>query len=92
MFMAGDKRANKNIATRNYELYQCTDLRDTRVIESSLSSLEKFQKRNSGWALCMAYIINLTVNAKKHNSARGMFIKLPREIMLKRAVKRSKRG
>ncbi|KYN14562.1 hypothetical protein ALC57_13224 [Trachymyrmex cornetzi] len=27
-FVAGDKRANKSIATRNYELYRCTDLRE----------------------------------------------------------------
>ncbi|KYQ53600.1 hypothetical protein ALC60_00220, partial [Trachymyrmex zeteki] len=30
-FVAGDKRANKSIATRNHQLYQCTDLRDKHV-------------------------------------------------------------
>ena len=27
-FVKGDKQANKSIATQNYELYQCTDLRE----------------------------------------------------------------
>ncbi|KYN23130.1 hypothetical protein ALC57_04454, partial [Trachymyrmex cornetzi] len=87
-FVAGDKRANKSIATRNYELYRYTDLREwyvTRVVEPILTSLEEFQERDSGWAL--SRILNLVVNANKHNPLRaGCHIKLPREIMLKRAV------
>ncbi|KYQ47054.1 hypothetical protein ALC60_13929, partial [Trachymyrmex zeteki] len=87
-FVAGDKRANKSITTRNYELYQCTDLREwymSRVVEPVLASLEEFQERDSGWAL--SRILNLTVNANKLNPLRaGCHIKLPREIMLKRAV------
>ncbi|KYN20689.1 hypothetical protein ALC57_06948 [Trachymyrmex cornetzi] len=87
-FVAGNKRANKSIATRNYELYRYTDLREwyvTRVVEPILISLEEFQERDSGWAL--SRILNLAVNANKHNPLRaGCHIKLPREIMLKRAV------
>ena len=42
-FVASDKRENKRIATRNYKLYQCTDLREwyvSCVTEPTLSSLE----------------------------------------------------
>ncbi|KYN21204.1 hypothetical protein ALC57_06432 [Trachymyrmex cornetzi] len=87
-FVAGDERANKSIATRNYELYRYTDLREwyvTSVVESILSSLEEFQERDSGWVL--SRILNLAVNANKLNPLRaGCHIKLPREIMLKRTV------
>ncbi|KYN10235.1 hypothetical protein ALC57_17633, partial [Trachymyrmex cornetzi] len=87
-FVTGDKRANKSIATRNYELYLYTDLREwsvTRVVEPILTSLEEFQERDSGWAL--SRILNLAVNANKHTPLRaGCHIKLQREIMLKRAV------
>ncbi|XP_018393244.1 PREDICTED: uncharacterized protein LOC108772246 [Cyphomyrmex costatus] len=87
-FVAGDKRANKSIATRNYEIYRCTDQREwyvSRVVEPILASLEEFQERDSGWAL--SRILNLIVNANKLNPLRaGCHIKLPREIMLKRAV------
>ncbi|KYM95371.1 hypothetical protein ALC62_13985, partial [Cyphomyrmex costatus] len=87
-FVAGDKRANKSIATRNYEIYRCTDQREwyvSRVVEPILASLEEFQERDSGWAL--SRILNLNVNANKLNPLRaGCHIKLPREIMLKRAV------
>ncbi|KYQ51396.1 hypothetical protein ALC60_09506 [Trachymyrmex zeteki] len=50
-FVAGDKRANKSIATRNYKLYQCIDLREwymSRVVEPVLASLEEFQERDNG--------------------------------------------
>ncbi|KYN09117.1 hypothetical protein ALC57_18748, partial [Trachymyrmex cornetzi] len=87
-FVAGDKRANKSIAPRNYELYRYSDLREwyvTRVVEPILTSLEEFQERDSGWAL--SRILNLAVNVNKHNPLRaGCHIKLPREIMLKRTV------
>ncbi|KYM95737.1 hypothetical protein ALC62_13644, partial [Cyphomyrmex costatus] len=87
-FVAGDKRANKSIATRNYEIYRCTDQREwyvSRVVEPILASLEEFQERDSGWAL--SRILNLTVNVNKLNPLRaGCHIKLPREIMSKRAV------
>ncbi|XP_018368542.1 PREDICTED: uncharacterized protein LOC108764694 [Trachymyrmex cornetzi] len=55
-FMAGDKRANKSMATRNIEVFQCTDLHEwyvTRVVEPILASPEEFQKRDSGWALSL---------------------------------------
>ncbi|KYQ49092.1 hypothetical protein ALC60_11847, partial [Trachymyrmex zeteki] len=87
-FVAGDKRANKSIATRNYDLYQCTDLREwymSCVVEPVLASLEEFQERDNGWAL--SRILNLTVNVNRYNLLRaGCHIKLPREIMLKRTV------
>ncbi|KYN14580.1 hypothetical protein ALC57_13214, partial [Trachymyrmex cornetzi] len=87
-FVTSDKRANKSISTRNYELYQYTDLREwyvTRVVEPILTSLEEFQERDSGWAL--SRILNLAVNANKHTPlCAGCHIKLPREIILKRAV------
>jgi len=60
------KRVNKSIAIRNFEIFQCTNLREwyvLRIIEPTLSSLEEFQKRDS----IVAYILNLTVNINKHN-------------------------
>jgi len=53
-FVTGDKRANKSVSTRNYKLFRTSDLREwyeRRVIEPTLSSLEEFQERDSGWAL-----------------------------------------
>jgi len=88
-FVAGDKRANKSIATRNYELFRSSDLQEwyeSRVVEPTLTSLEKFQERDSGWAL--SRIINLLINnINKYNPLHaGCYIELPREIKLKRAV------
>jgi len=40
-FVAGDKRANKSIATGNYELFQLSDLQEwyeSRVVEPTLTS------------------------------------------------------
>jgi len=87
-FVTGDKRANKSITTRNYELFRSSDLQewyDSRVVESILTSLEEFQERDSGWAL--SRIINLLINVNKYNPLHaGCYIELPREIKLKRAV------
>jgi len=87
-FVAGDKRANKSIATRNYELFRSTDLQEwyeLRVVEPTLASLEEFQERDSGWAL--SRILNLTINVNKYNPLHaGCHIQLPREIKIKRAV------
>ncbi|XP_071578695.1 uncharacterized protein [Temnothorax nylanderi] len=87
-FVAGDKRANKSIATRNYELFRESDLCEwykRHVIEPTLASLEEFQERDSGWAL--SRILNLTVNVNKYNPLHaGCFVEIPREIKLKRAV------
>jgi len=50
-FVAGEKSANKSIATRNYELFRSTDLQEwyeLRVVEPILASLKKFQERDSG--------------------------------------------
>ncbi|XP_070165276.1 uncharacterized protein [Polyergus mexicanus] len=87
-FVTGDKRANKSINTRNYELFRTSDLREwyeRRVVEPTLASLEEFQERDSGWAL--SRILDLNVNINKYNPLRaGCHIKLPREITMKRAV------
>jgi len=87
-FVTGDKRANKSITTRNYELFRSSDLQEwyqSRVIEPTLTSLEEFQERDSGWAL--SRIINLLININKYNPLHaGCHIELPREIKLKRAV------
>jgi len=61
-FVAGDKHANKSI-TRNYELFRSSDLQEwyeSRVVEPTLTLLEEFQERDSGWAL--SRIINLLIN------------------------------
>jgi len=87
-FVADDKRANKSITTRNYELFRSSDLQEwyqSRIIEPTLTSLEEFQERDSGWAL--SRILNLTINVNKYNPLHaGCYIELPREIKLKRAV------
>ncbi|XP_070169738.1 uncharacterized protein, partial [Polyergus mexicanus] len=87
-FVTGDKRANKSINTRNYELFRTSDLREwyeRRIVEPTLASLEEFQERDSGWAL--SRILDLNVNINKYNPLRaGCHIKLPREITMKRAV------
>jgi len=46
-FVAGDKYANKSIATRNYKLFQTSNLHEwyeLRVVEPILTSLEEFQE------------------------------------------------
>jgi len=87
-FVTGDKRANKSITTRNYELFRSSDLQEwyeLRVVEPTLASLEEFQERDSGWAL--SRIINLLININKYNPLHaGCYIELPREIKLKKAV------
>jgi len=85
-FVAGDKRANKSIATRNYELFRTSDLQEwyeSRIVEPTLTSLKEFQERDSRWALSL----NLLINVNKYNYLHaGCYIELPREIKLKRAV------
>jgi len=88
-FVVGDKCVNKNITTRNYELFRSSNLQEwyeSRVVESTLTSLEEFQEeRDSGWTL--SRIINLLININKYNLLHaGCYIELPREIKLKRAV------
>jgi len=44
-FVAGEKRVNKSITTRNYKLFRSSDLQEwyqSRVIEPTLTSLEEF--------------------------------------------------
>jgi len=46
--VASDKRANKSIATRDYEFFQTLDLQEwyeSRVVESTLIALEEFHER-----------------------------------------------
>jgi len=49
-FMSGHKRANKNVSTRNYELFRSFDLHEwytSHVFEPILTSLKEFQERDS---------------------------------------------
>ncbi|XP_077272151.1 uncharacterized protein LOC143902842 [Temnothorax americanus] len=81
-FVTGDKRANKSVSMGNRELFHASDLREwyeRHVIEPTLSRLEEFQERDSGWAL--SRILNLTVNVNKYNPLRaGCYINLPQKI------------
>jgi len=87
-FTTGDKRANKSINTRNCELYQTSNLREwyeRHIIEPTLTSLEEFQERDSGWAL--SRLLNLIVNVNKYNPKHaGCWVEISREIKLKRSV------
>ena len=87
-FVADAKRSAKSITTKNYELFDTSDLRewyDKHVTDDILAALEEFQKRDSGWAL--SRILNLIVNVNKYNPMHAEFwVELPREIMLKKAV------
>ncbi|XP_039302752.1 uncharacterized protein LOC105206891 [Solenopsis invicta] len=82
------ERNNKNVTTKNYELYRISNLHEwyeQHVIKITLTMLDEFQERDSGWAL--SRILNLTVNINKLNPMlAGCDIALPREIMLKKAV------
>jgi len=88
MNLWGDKRANKSVNTKSYELFCSSDLQEwyeSRVVEPILVSLEEFQERDSGWTL--SRILNLTINVNKYNSLHaGCHIELSREIMMKRAI------
>ncbi|XP_036148439.1 uncharacterized protein LOC118647504 [Monomorium pharaonis] len=87
-FVAGDKHANKSVNTKNYALFQLSNLNEwyeLYVIEPTLALLEEFQERDSGWAL--SRILNLTININKYNPMRaGCHFTLPRPIMLKKAI------
>ncbi|KYN27681.1 hypothetical protein ALC57_02922, partial [Trachymyrmex cornetzi] len=87
-FVADAKRSVKSITTKNYELFNTSDLRewyDEHVTDDILAALEEFQERDSGWAL--SRISNLIVNVNKFNPMHaGCWVELPREIMLKKAV------
>lgn len=87
-FTADVQHTHKSINTANVELFDTSDLSEwykERVVEPTLASLDEFQERDSGWAL--SSILNLTVNINKYNPMRaGCHIKLPRKIMLKRAI------
>jgi len=67
-FVTGDKRANKSINMRNYELFQTSSLRkyERHVIEPTLAALEEFQEHDTrGCAL--SRILDLTVNVNMYN-------------------------
>lgn len=67
-FVTGDKRINKSINTRNFEVFRTSDLREwyeRHVIESTLASLKEFQERDSKWA--PSQMLNLTVNVNEIN-------------------------
>ncbi|KYN15192.1 hypothetical protein ALC57_12602 [Trachymyrmex cornetzi] len=86
-FVADAKRSAKCITTKNYELFNTSDLREwyEHVTDNILAALEEFQERDSGWAL--SRISNLIVNVNKYNSMHeGCWVELRREIMLKKAV------
>ncbi|KYM96987.1 hypothetical protein ALC62_12365 [Cyphomyrmex costatus] len=87
-FVTDDKRFIKSIATKNHVLYGISDLKkwyDKYVMDAILTDLEKFQERESGWAL--SRILNLIVNVNKFYPMHcGCFVKLPRRIILKRAT------
>ena len=87
-FVVGDKHACKSINTRNCELFRTSDLQkwyQRCVIKLTLTSLEEFQERDSGWALTR--ILNLTVNVNKYNPLRaGCHFKLSHYLLLKNAT------
>lgn len=87
-FVAGAQTAVKSIATRNRQLFPTSDLRewyDRYVIDATLTDLDEFQERDSGWAL--SRILNLMVNVNKCNPMRaGSWVKIPQWIKIKQAV------
>ncbi|KYN28563.1 hypothetical protein ALC57_02021 [Trachymyrmex cornetzi] len=87
-FVADAKRSAKSITTKNYELFNTSDLRewyDEHVMDDILAAMEEFPERDSGWEL--SRISNLIVNVNKYNPMHaGCWVELSREIMLKKAV------
>ena len=87
-FIIDAKRSAKSIIMKNYELFDTSDLQewyDKHVTDDILIALEEFQERDSGWAL--SRILNLIVNVNKYNPMHaGCWVKVPREIMLKKAL------
>lgn len=78
----------KNFTTSNITLKSSTDLEiwyEEKIVMPTLSSLEDFQERDSGWAL--SKIINILININKCVLLTGShYIKLPKTIQMKRAV------
>lgn len=87
-FVANGETSVKSIVTKNRQLFGATDLEewyDEHVVETTLTDLEEFQERDSGWALLR--ILNLLVNINKCNPMRvGCWMEMPRFIRLRRAV------
>ncbi|XP_070163532.1 uncharacterized protein [Polyergus mexicanus] len=88
-FVSGDKIDVKTIVTKNYPLLPLSDLREwyeKPVVDATLASLEEFQERDSGWALSRIFNLTVNVNSRYNPMHAGCHVKLPREIMLKKAV------
>lgn len=87
-FGANGKISVKNVSTKNQQLFGTTDLDewyDKYVIETTLTALEEFQERDSGWAL--SRIMNLIVNINKCNPMQaGCWIDIPTHVKVKNAV------
>ncbi|XP_071581468.1 uncharacterized protein [Temnothorax nylanderi] len=85
-FVADVKTDVKSIATRNEQLLQGSNLGEWyERHDAILAALDKFQERDSGWAL--SRILSLTVNVNKCNPMRvGCWMKIPLGIGLKQAV------
>jgi len=69
----------------NFRTSNLREWYERHAIEPTLAALEKFQERDSGWAL--SQILDLTVNVKRYNPIRaGCYVKLPQDITTKKAV------
>ncbi|XP_020298775.1 uncharacterized protein LOC109863010 [Pseudomyrmex gracilis] len=86
--VTGEKTSVKSFITRNRKLYHASDLRvwyDQDVMDATMTALEEFQERDSGWALVQ--ILNLKVNVNNHNSMRARCqVQITRKIQFKHAV------
>jgi len=71
------KHVNKNIITKNSEIYTPICAYERHVVEPILASLEEFQEHDSGMGIVR--ILNLVVNVNKHNPMRvGCYFEVPR--------------
>jgi len=74
--------ANKNIITKNSEIYRCIDIHERHIVEPILAFLEEFQ-----WQRERYRIFNLIVNMNKLNPLQaGCHFEVPREIIFKKAM------
>lgn len=88
-FLSGETSDTKTFNTANSELFALTDLNEwyeKSVYKRTLTLLEEFQERDSGWAL--SKILHLLVNVNKYNPFKaGCYdIKIPKQILLKHAT------
>ena len=77
----------KYLNTANAAIHGNTDLKQwftEKVIQPLQTDLGEFQERFSGWAL--SRVLHLSININKYNPLRaGTYIKLPRQIAIKKA-------